>query len=54
MDFSFERFYDQNKRVLIWICFFWGLWLMRGYMDILFLVFVLCYLTGPVSKFLQK
>jgi predicted PurR-regulated permease PerM len=54
LDFSFERFYDQNKRVLIWLCFFWGLWLMRGYMDILFLVFVLCYLTGPVSKLLQK
>ena len=54
MDFSFERFYEQNKRVLIWLCFFGCLWLMRDYMAILFMVFVLCYLTGPVSKALQK
>ena len=54
MDFSFERFYEQNKRVLIWFCFFAGLWLLRDYMNILFMVFVLCYLTGPVSKYLQK
>lgn len=54
MDFSFERFYDDNKRVLIWLCFFGLLWLLRGYMDILFIVFVLCYLTGPLAKGLQK
>jgi len=54
LNFSFDSFYEQNKRVLIWLCFFAGLWLMRDYMSILFLVFVLCYLTGPVSKSLQK
>src|SRR5512137_2053534 len=27
---------------------------MRDYVDILFMVFVLCYLTGPVSRYLQK
>jgi len=54
LDFSFERFYDQNKRVLIWLCFFGCLWLMRDYMAILFMVFVLCFLTGPLSKSLQK
>ena len=54
MNFSFDSFYEQNKRVLIWLCFFAGLWLMRDYVSILFLVFVLCYLTGPVSKSLQK
>ena len=54
MNFSFDSFYEQNKRVLIWLCFFAGLWLMRDYVSILFLVFVLCYLTGPVSKLIQK
>jgi len=54
LNFSFDSFYEQNKRVLIWLCFFAGLWLMRDYVSILFLVFVLCYLTGPVSKLIQK
>lgn len=54
MSFSFDNFYEQNKRVLIWLCFFAGLWLMRDYIGVLFMVFVLCYLTGPVSRLLQK
>lgn len=54
MELSLDKFYQVNRRVLIWLLLLGLVWVLRGYFDIIFLVFVLCYLTMPVSKLLQK
>lgn len=54
MELSLDKFYQVNRRVLIWLLLLGIVWLLRGYFDIIFVVFVLCYLTMPVSRAFQK
>lgn len=54
MEFSLDRFYQVNRRLLIWALLFGLIFVLRGYFDIIFVVFVLCYLTMPISKALQR
>lgn len=54
MEFSLDRFYTINRRILIWLSLFALLWMLRDFIDIIFMVFVLCYLTAPVSRSIER
>lgn len=54
MEFSLDRFYQINRRILIWLGLFGLIWMLRPFIDIVFIVFVLCYLTMPLSRFIQR
>ena len=53
LEFSIDRFYNMNRRALIWMILFGVIWMLRQYFDVIFMVFVMCYLSAPVSRIIQ-
>lgn len=49
--FSFDRFYRQNRRVLIWIILGFLLWLLRSFFSLIFLTFVFAFIAAPIADF---
>lgn len=49
--FSFVEFYQQNRRVLIWIVLFGLLWLLRDFFGLVFMTFVLAFVAAPLAEF---
>ena len=54
MNFSFEQFYQTNRRTLIWVIFFALLWLLRDFFGLIFLTFVIAFLTTTLVGYLQR
>ena len=52
--FSFERFYQANRRSLIWIILGIVLWLLRSFFSLIFLTFVFAFIAAPIASFLVK
>ncbi|MFN0130418.1 MAG: AI-2E family transporter [Verrucomicrobiales bacterium] len=52
--FSFDRFYRQNRRVLIWIILGFLLWLLRSFFSLIFLTFVFAFLASPIADFFVR
>lgn len=52
--FSFDRFYRQNRRVLIWIILGFLLWLLRSFFSLIFLTFVFAFIAAPVADFFVR
>jgi predicted PurR-regulated permease PerM len=52
--FSFERFYHENRRVLIWIILGAVLWLLRSFFSLIFLTFVFAFVAAPISEFFVR
>lgn len=52
--FSFERFYQVNRRSLIWIILGILLWLLRSFFSLIFLTFVFAFIAAPIASFLVK
>ncbi len=52
--FSFERFYLENRRLLIWIILGAVLWLLRSFFSVIFLTFVFAFIASPISEFFVK
>ena len=49
--FSFAEFYQQNRRVLIWVVLFALLWLLRDFFGLVFMTFVLAFVAAPLAEF---
>lgn len=52
--FSFDRFYRQNRRVLIWIILGFLLWLLRSFFSLIFLTFVFAFIASPIADFFVR
>jgi predicted PurR-regulated permease PerM len=49
--FSFNEFYQRNRRVVIWVILFLLLWLLRDFFAVVFLSFVLAIVAAPLAEF---
>jgi predicted PurR-regulated permease PerM len=47
--FSFNEFYQRNRRVVIWVILFLLLWLLRDFFTVVFLTFVLAIVAAPIA-----
>ncbi|HEX5057531.1 MAG TPA: AI-2E family transporter [Gammaproteobacteria bacterium] len=54
MSFSFDDFYTLNRRVLIWIILLSLLWVMRDFLNLIFLTFLLIFVATPLVKMGQR
>jgi len=48
--FSFNEFYQRNRRVVIWVILFLLLWLLRDFFTVVFLTFVLAIVAAPIAE----
>jgi predicted PurR-regulated permease PerM len=51
MDFSLDKFYQLNRRALIWIILLILIFLLRDFFGMVFLTFVFAFLCGAMVKF---
>jgi predicted PurR-regulated permease PerM len=54
MSFSFDDFYTLNRRVLIWIILLSLLWVMRDFLNLIFLTFLVIFVATPLVKLGQR
>ena len=47
--FSFNEFYQRNRRIIIWVILFGLLWLLRDFFGVVFLSFVLAIVAAPLT-----
>lgn len=52
--FSFERFYQDNRRLLIWVILGVLLWLLRSFFSLIFLTFVFAFIAAPIADFFVR
>ena len=48
--FSFNEFYQRNRRVVIWVILFLLLWALRDFFAVVFLSFVLAIMAAPLAE----
>ncbi len=48
--FSFNEFYQRNRRVVIWVILFLLLWALRDFFAVVFLSFVLAIIAAPIAE----
>jgi predicted PurR-regulated permease PerM len=49
--FSFNEFYQRNRRIVIWVILFGLLWLLRDFFGVVLLSFVLAIVAAPMAEF---
>jgi predicted PurR-regulated permease PerM len=54
MSFRFDDFYRLNRRVLIWVILLSLLWLLRDFLDLIFLTFALIFIATPLIRLGQR
>ncbi len=54
MEFSFDRFYRLNRRVIIWVILFGFIWLLRDFFTLIFLTFIIGFFAAPATRFLVE
>ena len=52
MEFSFDRFYRLNRRAIIWLILFGLLYLLRSFLLLIFLTFIIGYFSTTAWRFL--
>jgi predicted PurR-regulated permease PerM len=52
--FSFERFYLENRRFLIWVILGLLLWQLRSFFSVIFLTFAIAFIAAPISDFFVR
>lgn len=52
--FSFERFYLENRRFLIWVILGLLLWQLRSFFSLIFLTFAIAFIAAPISDFFVR
>ena len=53
MEFSFDRFYQVNRKAIIWVVLFGLIYLLRDYFTLIFLTFIISFFAFPASKYLR-
>ncbi|TXI16260.1 MAG: AI-2E family transporter [Nitrosomonas sp.] len=51
MSFSFDNFYETNRRILIWLILIGLLWQLRDFFGLIFITFVLTFIATPLVHF---
>jgi predicted PurR-regulated permease PerM len=51
VEFSLDRFYQLNRRILIWVVLFALIWLLRDFFGLVFLVFFFSFVSAPLARF---
>ncbi len=54
MELDLQRFYNINRRILMWAAFFGGLYLLRDFFAVMFLTFIFGFLMRGAAKFLSR
>ena len=54
MELDLQRFYNINRRVVMWILFFAGLFLLRDFFSLVFLTFIFGFLMRSVARMVQS
>lgn len=54
MEFSLDRFYRLNRRAIIWLILFALLFLLRDFLLLIFLTFIIGFFAFPASRFLME
>ncbi|MBI5442999.1 MAG: AI-2E family transporter [Deltaproteobacteria bacterium] len=54
MELSLDQFYRLNRRILIWVALFVLIWLLRDFFGLIFLIFVLTFISAPISRFARE
>lgn len=54
MSFRFDDFYTLNRRVLIWIILLSLLWVLRDFLNLIFLTFLLIFVATPLIRLGQR
>ena len=54
MELDLQRFYNVNRRILMWIVFFAILWLLRDFFAVMFLTFIIGFVMRKVAGFLAR
>ena len=52
--FSFNEFYQRNRRIVIWGILFGVLWLLRDFFALVLLTFVLAIIAAPVADYAKR
>ncbi len=50
MSFSLDKFYEANRRLLIWVTLIALLWLLRDFFGLIFITFVLAFIATPLVR----
>ncbi len=54
MDFSLDRFYQINRKAIIWIILFALIFLLRKFFTLIFLTYIIGFFALPASNFLMR
>jgi len=54
VELDLQRFYNINRRAVMWILFFAGLLLLRDFFALVFLTFIFSFLMGGVARFVMS
>ncbi|HSW44736.1 MAG TPA: AI-2E family transporter [Phycisphaerae bacterium] len=54
MELDLQRFYNLNRRAVMWIIFFAGLYLLRDFFSLVFLTFIFGFLMRGAAKLLMR
>ena len=54
MSFSFDDFYQRNRRALIWLILIGLIWLLQDFFGLIFLTFVLAFIATPLARLGQS
>ena len=52
--FSFNEFYQRNRRIVIWVILFGLLWLLRDFFGVVFLSFVLAIVADAWARIVSR
>lgn len=53
MELDLQRFYNINRRVLMWVAFFGILYLLRDFFALMFMTFIFAFVMRRVAKFVS-
>lgn len=54
MEISLDRFYQLNRKAIIWMILFGLIYLSRDYFTLIFLTFIISFFAFPASKYLNQ
>lgn len=54
MEFTFDRFYKQNRKFVIWAILFGLIWYLRENFTLIFLTFIIGFFALPLAEFMMR
>lgn len=54
MEFSFDRFYKINRKIIIWLVLFGLIYLLRAFFTLIFLTFIIGFFSFAATRYLEQ